>query len=219
MRPATGDPFYRLLGPAGLASIAPDFTAADARWLHRLLRGRPDILDAGCGYGRVAIPLAEAGHRVLGIDLDPGLVSDARRRVRGRHLPLRFRVGDVRDLPATSARFDAVLCLWSTFQHLLTIRDRITALGEFHRVLKPGGLLILEMTDAGDPRLAAELQRRGRGTQRRLAVWKIHGATISCFIHDAVTLDAALAAAPFARHRISTRRVGGISRLVGLAWA
>jgi SAM-dependent methyltransferase len=219
MRPAPSDQFYQRLGPAGLAGIAPDFTAADARWLSRLLRGRPAILDAGCGYGRVAIPLAEAGHRVLAVDLDPGLVADGRRRVRGRRLPLRFMVGDVRRLPAPAGRFDAVLCLWSTFQHLHTARDRNGALADFHRVLRPGGLLILEMTDAGEPGLAAALARRGRGPRRRLAEWTIHGATIRCYLHDAASLGAALATSPFARHRVTTRQVRGIRRLVGLAWS
>lgn len=218
MRPDSGDQFYQRLGPAGLAGIAPDFTAADARWLQRLLRGRQDILDAGCGYGRVAIPLAATGHRVLAVDLDPGLIADGRQRARGRRLPVRFAVGDVRDLPAAGARFDAVLCLWSTFQHLLTARDRAAALAEFHRVLRPGGLLVLEMSDAGEPRLAAELARRGRGPHRRIAVWAIRGATISCHLHDAASLDAVLAASPFAHHRVATRRVRGIPRLVGLAW-
>jgi len=210
--------FYHAIGPDGLAAIAPDLIPADRRWLAARLRGRRDVLDAGCGYGRVAIPLAEARHRVLAVDLDPGLVADGRRRARGRGLPVRFAVADIRDLPGPDARFDAVLCLWSTFQHLLTARDQARALAGFHRVLRPGGLCLLEMTDGGNPAVAADLARHGRGPDRRIAQWRIRGATIRCRIHDHGTLARTLAASPFARHRIATRRVRGIDRLVATAW-
>ncbi len=167
----------------------------------------------------MAIPLAEAGHRVRAVDLDPLLVADCRRRARGRRLPLACAVGDIREDLAPPGSQDAVVCLWSTFQHLLTARDRRRCLSAFHRALRPGGLLVLEMTDAGEPALAARLKRDGRGRDRRIAAWRIRGAAIRCYLHDAPALAALLAASPFARHRVRTRRVGGgVSRLIGLAW-
>lgn len=209
--------FYASVGPDGLADIAPPWTAADRRWLLRLIAGRRAVLDAGCGYGRVAQPLAEAGHRVLGIDLDPGLIADARRRARGLRLPLRYRVGDIRELPAANASQDAVLCLWSTFQHLLTRADQRRFLAEAARVLRPCGRLVLEMTDAGEPGLAARLVREGSGPQRRIVAWSLHGARIRCFLHDAASLDAAIARTGFAGHRVATRLAGRVRRLTAVA--
>lgn len=211
-----GDGFYAALGPAGLADIAPPLTAADLRWLRRLLAGRRDVLDAGCGYGRVAIPLAEAGHHVTGFDLDPALIADARRRARGHGLPLRFRTGDIRR--RQGGAYDAVLCLWSTFQHLLTIRDRRACLAACHAALRPGGLLVLEMTDAGVPAVAHRLARDGQGPDRRIAAWRLHGATIRCYLHDRDSLARCFAATPFVRVRIASRQVGAVRRLVALAW-
>lgn len=152
------------------------------------------------------------------VDLDPALVADCRRRARGLGLPLRCAVGDIRDDLVPAASQDAVVCLWSTFQHLLTARDRRRCLVAFHRALRPGGLLVLEMTDAGEPTLAARLARAGQGPDRRIAAWRIRGAAIRCYLHDAPALAALLAGSPFARHRVRTRRVRGVSRLVGLAW-
>jgi SAM-dependent methyltransferase len=209
--------FYAAVGPSGLADIAPPWTVDDRRWLRPQLTGRRNILDAGCGYGRIAQPLSEAGHDVLGIDLDPGLITDARRRARGLKLPLRYRVGDIRALPAAEASQDAVLCLWSTFQHLLTRADQRRFLGEARRVLRPGGRLILEMTDAGEPKLAARLAREGTGRQRRIASWTLHGSRIRCFLHDAASLDAVLSGVGFASHHVTTRTAGTISRLTAVA--
>lgn len=209
--------FYAAIGPQGLADIAPPHAPADRRWLGRLLAGRRDVLDAGCGYGRIALPLAQAGHRVLGVDLDPALVAAARSAARGLGLALRYRVGDIRALPAADASQDAVLCLWSTFQHLLVRADRRRFLGEALRVLRPGGRLVLEMTDAGEPALAARLARDGGGRDRRIAAWRLHGSVIRCYLHDAASLDAALAAAGFARHRVATRMAGRVRRLTAVA--
>jgi 2-polyprenyl-3-methyl-5-hydroxy-6-metoxy-1,4-benzoquinol methylase len=54
----------------------------EARRVDTLLReelGRPgDVLDAGCGTGRVAIQLARLGHRVIGVDLDASMLDEAR---------------------------------------------------------------------------------------------------------------------------------------------
>lgn len=205
------------MGPSGLADIAPPWTTADRRWLLTKLAGRRVVLDAGCGYGRVAQPLAETGHRVLGIDLDPGLIAEAKRRARGLGLPLRYRVGDIRALPAGDASQDAVLCLWSTFQHLLTRADQRRFLAEARRVLRPDGRLLLEMTDAGEPSLATRLAREGTGPQRRIASWALHGSRIRCFLHDATSLDAVLTGAGFANHRVTTRQAGRVRRLTAIA--
>jgi len=209
--------FYAQLGPVGLSELVePAKTRADLRFVLALCRGGRDVIDIGCGYGRIAVPLGKAGLRVRGIDLDPQLIAAARRAVRGQGLPVRFAVGDMRELPAVDAAFDRALCLWSTFQHLLTRRDQVRALAGMHRVLRPGGRAFIEMVDG--VRLRRHLARHGRGRGRRVLTWPIHGAEITTFIHDGATLAAALAASPFSDWRIERPRIHGIRRLVAYCW-
>jgi SAM-dependent methyltransferase len=103
------------------------------------------LLDAGCGSGRMAIPLARAGYRVIGMDL-----------VRGGLLEMRGKAdvdaveGDVRTLPFRDGAFDAVVC-YDVLQHLLE-PERRTATSEVLRVLAPGGLAFFAAFGRGDMR-------------------------------------------------------------------
>jgi SAM-dependent methyltransferase len=99
------------------------------------------VLDAACGQGRHAHLLAEAGLDVDGIDYSEELL--ARARARGTGPGLRYSRGDIRSLPADwTARFDAVLSLATSFGFFRDPRDDVAALGEFARVIAPGGRLL-----------------------------------------------------------------------------
>lgn len=208
------DDFYRELGPAGLAALVePAKTRADIALARRLCRGAGRVLDLACGYGRIALPLAAAGLAVEGIDLDAGLIAQARRDARGRGLPLRYRVGDMRALPYADGSFARVLCLWSSFQHLPTLRDQRACLAEVVRVLAPGGRAYLEMTDGSTPAIERRLAREGRGPGRRIARWRLNGAEISCYLHNQQTLSHALAPLRGATWTVTHRIVHGVRRL------
>jgi ubiquinone/menaquinone biosynthesis C-methylase UbiE len=101
-----------------------------------------DVLDAPCGYGRHSIPLAAAGFHVVGVDRSEVLLEEARRRAGEGEWP-RWVHGDHRELPLEDASFDAVLCLFSSLGYRGEEGDERT-LGEFHRVLRPGGRLVVE---------------------------------------------------------------------------
>ena len=101
-----------------------------------------DVLDAPCGYGRHSIPLAQAGHRVVGADRSQGLLAEARRAAGDADWP-KWVQADHRDLPFADASFDAVLNLFSSLGYRGEDADRQT-LAQFHRVLRPGGALIVE---------------------------------------------------------------------------
>jgi SAM-dependent methyltransferase len=99
------------------------------------------ILDVPCGQGRHAHLLAEAGFDVDGFDYSPELL--ARARTRGTGARLRYTRGDMRRLPAKwSGRFDAVLNLFTSFGFFAEPSDDRRVLGEFARVLAPGGVLV-----------------------------------------------------------------------------
>ncbi|TDW17930.1 class I SAM-dependent methyltransferase [Kribbella kalugense] len=95
------------------------------------------VLDVGCGPGRTTGLLAERGLRVIGIDLSPGMIEVARRD----HPDLDFRVGSMTALELPDDSVGGVVSWWSII-HLP--RDVVPqAFAEFHRVLAPGGVLLM----------------------------------------------------------------------------
>lgn len=100
------------------------------------------ILDAGCGNGRHALPLARFGYGVVAFDRSAPLLA-AGRRSAGRPPWPRFVRGSYASLPFGTGRFDAVFSLGTAFGYLGDRGDQ-RALCEFRRVLVPGGRLVIE---------------------------------------------------------------------------
>ena len=94
-------------------------------------------LDAGCGTGFQASVLASLGYRAHGLDVSAGLLGVARRR----REPIVLARGNVEALPYGDSTFDAVTCCGST---LSFVEAPALAVAEIGRVLRPGGLLLLE---------------------------------------------------------------------------
>lgn len=170
---------YSLGDPALLAAA----TAEVVTWLRAqgLLARRPDILDFGCGIGRLAAALADDASTVVGLDISPAMIEQARIRCVGRP-GLRFEACAGVDLAGMdSASIDLVLAV-DVFPYLalggLAAAARMA--GECARVLRPGGtLLILNFSYRGTevdrhdmPRIAAEtgLILRRNGT-REFLLW------------------------------------------------
>lgn len=105
--------------------------------VHGLLAELPPgrALDAACGTGRHAAKLHELGHRVVGVDATPAMLSLARKKVPGAD----FRVGRLEELPVQDATVDLITCALA-LSHLDDLRP---AVAEFARVLKPGGHVII----------------------------------------------------------------------------
>jgi SAM-dependent methyltransferase len=133
-----------------VAEKPPAKSAAEAHGAARLAGCRPGalILDAGCGNGRHAVPLARLGYRVVGLDSSGVLLAAARRGTRGAPWP-HFARGSYTKLPFEPAAFDAVLCLGTSLGYLGDEGDR-AALREFRSVLAPGGRLVLETLHRGE---------------------------------------------------------------------
>ena len=101
------------------------------------------VLEFGCGTGRVLVPLAEAGLRVTGVDINAAMLAIARRRA-GRRRAVTLRRGDMRtiDLKQTFALVTVPL---GGLQHLATIDDVAAAIATLARHLAPGGVAAVDV--------------------------------------------------------------------------
>lgn len=97
------------------------------------------ILDVACGNGNVAIPASKAGAEVIGIDIAPNLIEQARTRAEEESLTATFEVGDVENLPYRDAEFDLVLTM---FGAMFAPRPEVAA-AEMLRVCRSGGTLAM----------------------------------------------------------------------------
>lgn len=97
------------------------------------------ILDVGCGTGVLSFLLAEMGHTVQGIDLSEGMLNKAQEKAASKSIQVQFSIEDAEKLPYADNSFDVVVN-----RHLLwTLPDPDKALGEWFRVLKPGGTVVI----------------------------------------------------------------------------
>lgn len=102
------------------------------------------IIDVGGGNGRHAFDLAAQGHRVRLCDLTPELVADAQRRNEAAQHPLSdIRIADARDLPWPTRSADAALMLGPMYC-IPDEQGRVAALRELGRVVRPGGILLVQ---------------------------------------------------------------------------
>ncbi|MEH1014027.1 methyltransferase domain-containing protein [Micromonospora sp. CPCC 206060] len=99
--------------------------------------GSGPVADVGCGPGRVTILLHRLGLDAFGIDLSPAMVALARRT----YPRLRFEVGSMLDLELPDASLGGLLAYYSIIHVPWSRRPEVLA--EFHRVLAPGGQLML----------------------------------------------------------------------------
>ncbi len=106
------------------------------RILDQLPRGT--ALDAACGTGLHAAYLAELGHAVIGVDAAAQMLAVARAKVPGGE----FHQGDLHQLPLPGQCTDIVVCALA----LAHVSDLGPVLGEFARVLRPGGHLVISDT-------------------------------------------------------------------------
>lgn len=99
-----------------------------------------DVLDVGCGSGSHLARLGKFGMTGMGVDLNPKMIAFAR----SKYPKLSFELKDMRSLTFRN-RFDAVICLCTTFTYNTTNEDVVSALRGFHRALRRGGLLVIDL--------------------------------------------------------------------------
>jgi SAM-dependent methyltransferase len=137
--------------------FSPQVSAAQTAQLREALRDVSDpTLEIGVGTGRVALPLAAAGQRLVGVDISAAMLAALRDKSPGA-LPL-VRA-DATRLPFRNGSFGGAVVA-----HVLhLVSDWRAVVGELRRVVRPGGVLLVtrgaQRSGAG---LHAEITRRAR---------------------------------------------------------
>lgn len=127
-----------------------EITAGEVDTLLQVIKPDPgmSILDLCCGQGRHTLEFWRKGyHGVEGLDRSHYLIQKARKQAQAEKLDARFREGDARKISNRPDTFDAVMILGNSFGYFETIEDDLRVLTGVFRVLKPGGMLVLDLTD------------------------------------------------------------------------
>jgi SAM-dependent methyltransferase len=113
----------------------------EVSFIDKILRGKnkKTILDVGCGTGSHLAFLEQLGYDCVGVDLNKEMLEVAKDKVKA---PL-FQA-DMTNFKLDQA-FDAVICMYAAFNHLLTLEDAGRALECFGNHLNPGGLLLIDL--------------------------------------------------------------------------
>jgi SAM-dependent methyltransferase len=110
------------------------------------IRSGISMLDVGCGAGQIAIPAAQKGANVTGIDLASNLIDQARERASAAELEITFEQGDAEELPYGDDSFDLVVSLIGA---MFAPRPEKVA-SELVRVCRGGGRIVMaNWTPAG----------------------------------------------------------------------
>lgn len=122
-----------------------------------LLELRPGerVVDIACGTGvvaRLAARRVTPGGAVTGLDLNEGMLAVARRLPLPPGVTIDWRQGSAEALPIADAATDAITCQLG----LMFFPDRLKALGEMHRVLKPGGRVAIGVWTGPSPYFTAQ---------------------------------------------------------------
>lgn len=170
------------------------------------------ILDYGVGAGRVALPLARAGHRVTGIDDAPAMIDALAEAARGEPAAVRARLGwhlgCARAL-RLDARFDLVICPFNGFAHHHDEEAIAAFLAAVRDHLRPGGRFAFDVL-LPSPALMAGMVSH--------VPWFRHPALgVACRATEEVHYDAAteiLSITTTVRHMEAADRADEVYRLV-----
>ena len=150
----------------GSRSVVEDlgFYVAEAR------KSGGTVVELGIGTGRIAIPIAETGKRVIGVDSSREMLAACRRRAEEAGVAdlVDLRLGDLRH-PPLDEKVPLVICPFRSYLHLADDGDRAEALAAAHDTLVQGGRLIFDVFAPGDDDIAAT---HGRWLEREPDIYE-----------------------------------------------
>jgi SAM-dependent methyltransferase len=137
-------------------------------YLDEARRSGGPVVELGVGTGRIAVPIAAGGIRVIGIDSSRGMLDVCARRAALAGVELDLRVGDLRD-PPVHERVPLVICPFRSYLHLHTDRERREALSAARRLLRPGGRLEFDVFAPAPDDIA---ETHDRWLEREPGIWE-----------------------------------------------
>jgi SAM-dependent methyltransferase len=115
-------------------------------YLEEARRSGGPVVELGVGTGRIAVPIASDGIRVIGVDASRGMleVCAERAALSGVGANLDLRVGDLRE-PPVHERVPLVICPFRSLLHMQNDEDRMKALRAARELLLPGGRFVFDV--------------------------------------------------------------------------
>jgi SAM-dependent methyltransferase len=126
------------------ASVVEDV----AFYLEEARRSGGPVVELGVGTGRIAVPIAADGIRVIGIDSSRGMLDVCARRAALAGVELDLRLGDLRD-PPVDERVPLVICPFRSLLHMHTDEDRRSVLESVRLLLLPSGRFVFDVFAPG----------------------------------------------------------------------
>jgi SAM-dependent methyltransferase len=126
------------------ASVVEDV----AFYLEEARRSGGPVVELGVGTGRIAVPIAADGIRVIGVDSSRGMLDVCARRAALAGVELDLRVGDLRDPPVREA-VPLVICPFRSMLHMHTDEDRQRVLAAVRELLVPRGRFVFDVFTPG----------------------------------------------------------------------
>jgi SAM-dependent methyltransferase len=137
-------------------------------YVDEAVRSGGPVLELGVGTGRIAVPIAQAGLRVVGVDSSAGMLSVALEHAKRAGVELELRFGDLRD-PPVDEQFALVVIPFRTLLHMRTDDDRRAALGAARARLREGGRFVFDVFTPGADDIAAT---HGRWIEREPGIFE-----------------------------------------------
>ncbi|MDF1544948.1 MAG: methyltransferase domain-containing protein [bacterium] len=104
------------------------------------------VLDAGCATGLTSSLFARRGIETVGLDRSQRMLTEARKKYKFTGYPLKFQFGHFERLSKSlNGKFDLVVSLANSISGVHTLKELFGAFSNFHRVLKPGGSLVIQV--------------------------------------------------------------------------
>jgi SAM-dependent methyltransferase len=121
------------------------------------------VLEAGCGSGRILVPLAREGYRVTGIDSSQAMLDRCYATLAEEDLLAETTLiqGDMKAFTAGRRDFRLAIITLGTFNHLSTVADRRSVLATLRAHVLPGATLVLDVAQT-EPRRFAALAESGQ---------------------------------------------------------
>ena len=113
-------------------------------YLRQVKKYGDPVLELACGTGRIAIPIAERGYKITGLDISDSMLAQARKNVLEKKLNIRFIKADCRDF-RLNQKFKVILFPFNSIAHLHTFEDIKSCFICVRKHLKRNGRFIVDM--------------------------------------------------------------------------